>query len=235
MKIGLCGGTFDPLHNGHFDLVRTALLRGGLDQVIVMPAGRPPHKRQPVVSMAGYRYEMASQAFAGQSHIQVSDLEIRRPGRSFTLDTIRQLQSGLSADSELFLVYGSDILQDIEHWHEPAAILAACPLLLARRGGSDQRENLARADYLRRQYGGRIDFFDGPDLDLSGTQIRQAIQAGQPYRQWVPESVAQVIRKNGLYRYQDELSELDPELWQRFFELERQLWPVLNRKRLLHS
>ncbi len=235
MKIGLCGGTFDPLHNGHYALVQAALAAGGLDRVLVMPAGRPPHKMNEVVSMAGYRFEMAVQAFTGQDRVAVSDLEILRPGRSYTLDTIRQLQATLPADSELHLIYGSDILNDIEGWYNPEAILAACPLLLARRGGFDDPRTMTRANDLRRKMGARICFFDAPQLELSSTQIRAAIRGDRPYRQWVPDKVAKVIARHGLYRYQDDLQRLPSELWQMLYELERELWPLLNRKRLLHS
>ncbi len=235
MRIGLCGGTFDPLHIGHQKLIQAAMQSGQIDRIIVMPAGRPPHKQNEVVSMAGYRFEMACQAFAGQPAITVSDLEILRPGRSYTLDTIHQLKSQLPDNSELILIYGSDILFDLEKWHKPAEILAACPLLLASRGGIENKESLAKAAELQARFKAKISFFEAPNLDLSSTKIRQAVSDNLPYQQWLPERVAKFIAKNGLYRYQDELADITPELWQRFYDLERQIWPFLNRKRLLHS
>ena len=235
MRIGLCGGTFDPLHIGHSQLVMSALENVPLDKVIVMPAGRPPHKLGEFVSMAGYRHEMAVQAFASCPDVEVSDLEILRPGRSYTLDTIISLQEKLAADDELFLIYGSDILYDIEKWHEPAGILARCPLLLARRGGYDEVQSNVKAEELRQRFGARISFFAGPDLELSSTQIRQAVQDGQPYKQWLPDKVVKFIHKHSLYCYLDQLSDLDPQLWQDLYELERLIWPLLDKKRLLHS
>jgi nicotinate-nucleotide adenylyltransferase len=232
-RIGLIGGTFDPLHNGHCELVQAAL-RWGLDRVVVMPAGRPPHKSAEAVSMAGYRFEMACQAFAGLPSVQVSDQEIIRPGRSFTLDTVHQLQAEMPGD-ELFLVYGSDILTQIEQWHEPEAILAACPMLLAQRGGLDNDAIRHKAERLRQQFGARIQFFDTAPIDLSSSQIRQAIMAGRPYLSLLPDKVGKVIRKHGIYRYLAEMEGLDRSLWLRLFEFERMLWPLLDRKRLLHS
>jgi nicotinate-nucleotide adenylyltransferase len=232
-RTGLLGGTFDPLHLGHYELVQAAL-RSGLDRVIVMPAGRPPHKIGEVVSMAGYRWEMACQAFAGQPEVEVSTQEILRPGRSFTLDTVRQLQAG-RPDDQLFLIYGSDIISQIEQWHEPAALLAECPLLIANRGGYNDEDSARKADELRERYGARIQFFDAPVIELSSTRIREAILSGQPFLEWLPAKVGRVIRKNGLYRYQQEMEQLDRGLWSRLYEIERQLWPLLDRKRLLHS
>ncbi|NLB43600.1 MAG: adenylyltransferase/cytidyltransferase family protein, partial [Clostridiaceae bacterium] len=134
MRIGICGGTFDPLHNGHAALVHAALASGQVDRVLVIPSGTPPHKRGDLVSLACYRYEMARRAFAGEPNVDVSDIEILRDGPSYTLDTARLLQASQPGDT-ISLIYGSDILRDIERWHQPVALLAGFPLLLADRGG----------------------------------------------------------------------------------------------------
>jgi nicotinate-nucleotide adenylyltransferase len=233
-RTGLFGGTFDPLHNGHFELVKAAL-RQGLDRVIVMPSGRPPHKSCDVVSMAGYRYEMACRAFSGMPEIKVSDMEILRPGRSFTLDTIRQLRERMAADDELVLLYGSDMLTQIDLWHEPGSVLAACPVMLADRGGYDDGFSRIKAAELKQKFGARITFFDAPPIELASSQIRRAIFEGQPYGAWLPEKVGQVIKKHQFYRHQDELAEISLDLWQQLYEMERQLWSYLDRKRMLHS
>ncbi len=235
MRIGLCGGTFDPLHNGHVALVRAALDSGCVDRIVVMPSGKPPHKSMALVSMARYRYEMAARAFAGDERIKVSDLEIMHPGPSYTLNTIQQLRADMPPDDELYLIYGSDVLKDIGHWHEPAAILAACPLLLADRGGYPDQMSRILAEKLTAAYGARIRFFPAPSIELSGTAIRAAATAGESLAAWVPEPVERLIRKHGIYRWQADLETLEPEYRSYLQDLERQLWPLLTGKRLLHS
>ncbi|MEA4890261.1 MAG: nicotinate-nucleotide adenylyltransferase [Clostridiaceae bacterium] len=235
MRIGLCGGTFDPLHNGHVALIRAALTSGYVDRILVMPSGKPPHKSMALVSMARYRYEMAVRAFAGDDRIKVSDLEIVHPGPSYTLNTIQQLRAMMPPDDELYLIYGSDVLKDIGHWHEPAAILAACPLLLADRGGYPDQMSRSLAEKLTTTYGARIRFFPAPSIKLSGTRIRAAAAAGEPLTEWVPETVERLIRKHGIYSWQSDLETLDPVYRSYLQDLEQQLWPLLTGKRLLHS
>ncbi|HAL74452.1 MAG TPA: nicotinate (nicotinamide) nucleotide adenylyltransferase [Clostridiales bacterium] len=235
MKIGLFGGTFDPVHLGHVALAEAALAAGELDRLIIMPAGQPPHKTGQVVSMAGYRYEMCWQAFAGDPHFEVSDLEILRAGPSYTLDTIRQTKHQLPADAELFLVYGSDILNDIEKWHQPAAIMSECALLLGVRGGSSQSDSKAKAADLCQRYSARISFFDAPKIELSSTLVREAAAAGHAFQSWVPEKVARTISKHKLYQYQSDMMAVSKPLTDQLSLLERQIWPLLDRKRLLHS
>ena len=104
MVIGLFGGTFDPLHNGHLSLVDSALASGLVQRLIIMPTGSPPHKKNQVVSMAGYRYEMVCQTFKNWPAVEISDLEIRREGPSYTVDTVKQLPADLSPGDELVLI-----------------------------------------------------------------------------------------------------------------------------------
>ncbi len=234
MRIGICGGTYDPLHLGHIALVRAALNSGLVDEVYVVPSGLPPHKRKELVSMATYRFEMASCAFADEKRVRILDLEILREGPSYTLDTARMLQDKYP-DEAFFLIYGSDILRDIERWHQPAALLAEWPLLLANRGGVADDASRKLAQQLREKLGARIQFFDAPSIDLSATRIRKLATVGQPIDDYVLPEVARFIKKHALYRWNDELIEVDQGLWVELHLMEQRLWPLLKRKRLLHS
>lgn len=234
MRIGICGGTFDPLHNGHAALVHAALASGQVDRVLVIPSGTPPHKRGDLVSMACYRYEMARRAFAGEPNVDVSDIEILREGPSYTLDTARLLQASQPGDT-ISLIYGSDILRDIERWHQPVALLAGFPLLLADRGGVAREQARVYADRLRDRYGAQISFFDAPSIDLSATIIRQRAARGDAIGDLVPRPVSRFVSHHGLYLWQEELAGIEPVLWEELRGIERQLWTLLNSKRLLHS
>ena len=235
MMTGLFGGTFDPLHNGHISLVKAAMASGEIDRMIIMPAGTPPHKPNQKVTMAGYRYEMAWQGFAKMPGIEISDLEIKRVGPSYTLETVRQLKADFLGESGLMLVYGSDILTEIEKWYKPAELLAECPLLVANRGGHNREQDLKNSQKLTANYGAQIRFFQAPSIDLSSSMIREAIDQGKPYQHWLPEMVVRTIRRHGLYSRQSALDLLTPELRETLAGLERRIWPLLDRKRLLHS
>ncbi|MDW7659456.1 MAG: nicotinate-nucleotide adenylyltransferase [Bacillota bacterium] len=234
MKTGICGGTFDPLHKGHEALVRAALDSKLVDQVIVIPSGTPPHKRQELISMARYRYEMVSRTFADEPRIKVSDVEILRSGPSYTLDTARQLKEQNPGD-DFCLIYGSDVLKDIERWHQPVALLATWPLILADRGGIAGDLSRQYAADLHRRFGASIRFFDAPSIELSGTMIRKLAANGEPIGHLVPAAVDRLVQKHGLYRWQDELLVLDYALWDELREIERSLWTMLTPKRQIHS
>ncbi|NLV47945.1 MAG: nicotinate (nicotinamide) nucleotide adenylyltransferase, partial [Clostridiaceae bacterium] len=184
MKIGICGGTYDPLHNGHEALMRSVLAEGLVDRVIVIPAGQPPHKRQSRVSMSRYRYEMAACTFSDEPRIMVSDIEIKKDSPSYTLDTAAQLQERFP-DDRLVLIYGSDVLVDIRSWHQPLELLARWPLLIADRGGLQASESRRIAADLSRDTGAQIDFFPAPQIDLSSTTIRNLAADSQPLANYV--------------------------------------------------
>ncbi len=234
-RVGLCGGTFDPLHNGHVALVKAAVDSGQIDQCFVMPAGRPPHKQHQIVSPAAYRLAMVEKAFAHMPAVVVSDMEIHQKGRSYTLDTVKRLLPKLEPDSELVLIYGSDILIDLEQWHQPQDILNLCPLLLARRGGYDPLQMDRLADKMRQKFKARIDFFDCPELDVSSHAIRDDITRKKPWRHQVPEAVGRFIEYHGFYQYAGDLDRIEPAIWHQLLDYETRIWPLFTRKRLLHS
>ena len=234
-RIGLIGGSFDPFHNGHRQLVEAVLESQLVDRVILMVAGQQPHKTRIKVSAAGYRYEMALRGVADLASVEVSDLEINRSGRSFTIDTVTTLQKTLQISDELVLIYGSDVLFDLPSWRSPDQILARCRLLIAIRGGIDRQVADRQADWLRETYHARIDFLDAQMPELSATQVRETIVAGGNHDDLVPERVAALINKHDIYGYDDELAAVEPEIWHQLADYERRVRPLLNTKRLLHS
>ena len=188
MRIGLFGGTFDPPHVGHLIVAQDALARLELARVTFVPAFQPPHKREREVSSAEVRLALVRAAIAGDDRFAVDDLEIRRGGPSYTVDTLRELQAR-QPDAELFLLLGTDQYEEIETWREPRELRRlACIAVLSREG----RHPALRADGAIRVPVTRI--------DLSATEIRARVAAGQPIRYLVPPAVEALIRQHRLYR-----------------------------------
>jgi len=233
--IGLIGGTFDPFHNGHRRLVEATLASGQVDRILLMVSGQQPHKMKLKVSAAGYRFEMAQRGVSDLAQVEVSDLEIRRTGRSYTVDTLAELRRLISPDDRIVLVYGSDVLFDLPDWRSPELILAEADLLIAHRGGISPSAALAQAELLRNQYSARIRFLDTAMLELSATEVREAAVRGELDPGKVPERVLALILRHDLYGYDDELAEVAPEIWHILSDYECQVRPLLNPKRLLHS
>lgn len=194
MKVGLFGGTFDPIHVAHLILAEWVREGMALDRVLFVPAAVPPHKRQRALSSAWQRLAMVQLATADWPLFSVSDLEIRRGGVSYTVDTVREVRElfGL-ARNELFLIIGSDSLQEITTWRDPEEIFAACQVVVVTRPGFDPA--LAPTHFAAKAI-----LFAAPLLEVSSSQIRERIKAGKSIRYLVPSAVERYIREHGLYR-----------------------------------
>lgn len=190
-RLGLFGGTFDPPHLGHLALAEWARERLRLDRVVFMPAGTPPHKRRADLSGSIHRLAMTRLAVRDHPAFEVSTLEIRRHGPSFTLDTLRELRR-LSPGARIFLLMGEDSLADLPHWREPAAIARlATPVVAARPGGTSARTRTA--------FGRRVQWLDNPGLEVSSSVIRARARAGRSIRYLVSDAVARYIARHRLY------------------------------------
>lgn len=196
-RIGLMGGTFDPIHNGHLaiaDEVRAAL---NLDTVIFEVAGVPALKYHRAVTSAERRYLMVERAVAHYAPFQASRLEIERGGISYTIDTVDALRARFGARAEIFVIVGTDALEDLARWHEPERLCAAVTFVLCPRPGTDTagvRDHLSRAGLAP-----NIVQVDVAQLEISSTDIRRRVAAGEPYRFLVPSAVERYIEENGLY------------------------------------
>jgi nicotinate-nucleotide adenylyltransferase len=197
MKVGLLGGTFNPPHLGHLVMAQEAHARLGLDRVVFMPVYSPPHKVVENEPGVDQRVALCELAVAGDPRFVVSRLEADRPGRSYTVDTLRGLHES-SPEDELTFIMGGDMAYSLPTWHEPEAVLSLATLGVAERDG------VARADITEHLAGlagaDRIRFFDMPRLDISSSLIRRRAAARQPLRYLVPDAVAEYIVSEGLYR-----------------------------------
>ena len=196
MRIGILGGTFNPPHIGHLICAQEAWLQLGLDQVLLIPAARPPHKDVEDEPGAEHRLELCRRAVAGDPRLEVSAVEIDRPGLSYTVDTLEELHTQ-APDSELFLIVGGDVAAGLPGWHEPERVLSLARLAVAKRRGTS-RDAVDQA--LAGLPGGdRAEFFRMPRVGISSTLVRRRVRAGQPIRYLVPDAVSQYIEEHRLY------------------------------------
>ena len=195
-EIGILGGTFNPPHIGHLVMVQEALDQLELDRVFLMPVAQPPHKEALADPGADVRLDLCRLAAAGNDRLEVSDLEIRRGGASYTADTLRALHERDPEHSLTFIV-GGDMAHSLPSWREPEAVLELARLAVA------EREDLRREDIAERlaplHSGDRVVFLDMPRIDISSSAIRGRVSTGRPIRHLVPELVAEAIRARRLY------------------------------------
>jgi nicotinate-nucleotide adenylyltransferase len=197
MRIGIFGGTFNPPHLGHLVCAQEAHRELGLDQVMLIPAGTPPHK--PVEAEPGpeHRLELCRLAVKDDERFTVSDLELRRDGPSYTVDTLNVL-STQAPTNQLFLILGGDIAAGLPQWHQPERVLELATVAIAKRRGTAKA---AVQEALRQLRGGeRATFFQMPRIGISSTMVRRRVRAGQPIRYFVPGGVEKYIERHGLYR-----------------------------------
>ena len=193
MTVGLLGGAFDPPHSGHVALAREAIRRLGLDRLVIVPTGDPPHKQ--VETDAQTRFRLAEAAFVGVEGVELSRHELDRAGPSFTEDTARWA-AGLYGDA-VFLV-GADEFCDFLSWHDPDGVLDAARLAVASRPGFPRERLDAVLAGLRRP--DRVEFFEIEPLPISSRELRARVARGDPIDALVPADVAQLVAELGLYR-----------------------------------
>ena len=191
MRIGIYGGSFDPVHYGHLLLAECAREQLELDTVLFMPAATAPHKQQHTATSAAARVEMLKLAIGGHRAFEVSDLEIERGGVSYTVDTLTTLCKQY-ADAELVLLVGADTLVDMPNWKDPEKIVALARIgVVERTGSAIQATALPGAEVL----GVRM-----PRMDLSSREMRAKVARGESIRYCTPRAVEQFIDAGGFYR-----------------------------------
>ncbi len=186
--MGVFGGTFDPVHHAHLIVAAEAFEALNLDLLLFVPAAEPPHKRGSVVASAEQRMRMLSTAIEGDPRFRVDDLELRRPGPSYTVDTLQALRER-EPEAEIFFLLGVDQFRDFGKWREPDRIVRLARLAVLARGGET------------------VDV-DGPypatavavsRIDISGTEIRKRTSEGRSVRYYVPEGVREIIERERIY------------------------------------
>lgn len=193
-SIGLLGGTFDPIHAGHIAVAVRAREALGLDRVLILPAGDPPHKH--CQASAEDRLNMAQIAAAGVSGVAVSPMELSRVGKTYSIDTLRTLKAEDSSRKIVFII-GADMLFTLPTWREFKEVVKLCDFVVAGRPGQVSCEGEMRR--LTQEYGARIHFLDFSGPDVSSTQVRARSAKREPILGMVPPRVEEYIRRRGLY------------------------------------
>jgi len=199
MKLGVLGGTFDPIHNGHLAVADEVRKRLEPDEILFMPTRQPWLKAGKPLTEAEHRIEMVRLAIADKPYCKLSTIEIERAGPSYTVDTMAELRIQLGNRSELFFILGWDSLAELPEWREPGQIIRLCRLVAVPRPGYPRPD----LDLLESSIPGlmeRVTILDKPEVDVSASDIRERVARGKSISGLVPEAVERYIKEKGLYR-----------------------------------
>jgi nicotinate-nucleotide adenylyltransferase len=220
LRVGIFGGTFNPIHQGHLAIAEEVLKTVGLDWVLLIPAGRPPHKKGRKVLPAKHRLEMVRLAVQGHARMEASDLEITRRGKSYTIETVKALERNYPKGTELYLILGLDAFLQFSTWRSPEELMGRCHIVVVSRPGY-RFSDLSRLDFLGRPDPASLNELDagrrflqemplsaGTRLillrvaahDVSATQIREHLSGGKRFKNLLPPLVESYIMNHGLYR-----------------------------------
>ncbi|MBU5455937.1 nicotinate-nucleotide adenylyltransferase [Caproiciproducens sp. MSJ-32] len=196
-KIGIIGGTFNPIHLAHLYIAYEAKSQLKLDKVIFMPAGSPPHKKNEDILGASLRYEMVKRAIKGFEDFEVSDYEILKEGYSYTYETLEYFKS---EDNELYFITGADCLLDIEKWRNPGKIFELSNFVVFNRAGYDYKKLIEQKNKINIKFNTNIRFLDIINLEISSSMIRERIKEGKRVDFFLPKVVLDFIIENRIYK-----------------------------------
>ena len=197
MRVGVIGGTFDPIHAGHLILAEQARDQLALEQVVFVPAGQPPHKATKQITASQHRLAMVQLAIADHVAFAVSRIDLDREGPCYSVETIALLQENWGPETEIYFLIGEDSLRDLPLWHQPDRLLRLCQIVAIQRPGYHVDLNA-----LDRQLAGaanRIQTIASPLIDISSTDIRERVRENRSIRYLVPDAVRRYIEQHDLY------------------------------------
>lgn len=199
MKVGIFGGTFDPIHVGHLIVAEEARVRLGLDEVLFVPAGQPWFKAGDGVTEPRHRMAMVEMAIASNPRFRASSIETGRAGPTYTVDTLVELRKQLGPDSPMYLILGLDSVQEIDRWRSSERVFELATVVgMSRPGCADL--DTKRLDSIFPGASDRVMMLNGPLIDVSATDLRRRVSEGLSIKYRVPESVEAYIYEQGLYK-----------------------------------
>lgn len=199
-RVGIMGGTFDPIHIGHLVVAEEARLLFALDTVIFVPAGRPAHKTVEIITLAEHRYLMTVLAVINNSYFQVSRFEIDNHKPSYTIDTVRYFLETMGKDTAIFFITGADAILEIISWKDYDELLGMCTFIAASRPGYFLKKIHETLAEFYPDVTEKVHLLESPAMSISSTFIRNRVREGKTIKYLTVESVEQYIRKNNLYQ-----------------------------------
>lgn len=199
-RLGVLGGTFDPIHFGHLVAADAAAEALNLDQVLFIPCGQPPHRPAGQTTPAEHRYLMTVLATAGHPRFRVSRMELDRPGPSYTVDTLEALRADLGPGVELTFIIGADAFLGMDRWKDPERVMELADLTVVSRPGYNDGAVEARLRTLPGHLRARVRHLDIDPLNISAGELRRRLIAGRSVRYFIPQQVLAYIHQHGLYR-----------------------------------
>jgi nicotinate-nucleotide adenylyltransferase len=200
-RIGIFGGTFDPIHIGHLILAEEAWFQLKLDRVYLVPTGDPPHKQDNSLTPVAHRIRMCQLASADNNHIRVSSLDADRPGPHYTADMVRLLNQQLGGHVDIYFLMGMDSLRDLPSWHEAGWLVENCRLVALSR--HDVELDWAHLEAKLPGIRERVIILDMPELEIASHKLRDRVRTGRPIRYQVPGVVEQYISDHQLYQVRE--------------------------------
>jgi nicotinate-nucleotide adenylyltransferase len=198
LRVGMIGGSFDPIHVGHLSIAREVCERLGLSRMVFVPAGQPPHKLDKRLADAGHRLAMVQLAIAGRPRLRMSRIDVDRPGPCYSVDTVRLLRDEYGPGARIYFLIGADSLAELPTWYRPGELLRRCTVVAVGRPGYD-----VDLEATERLFPGAppIVYLElASPVDVSSTDIRRRVAEGRSIRGLVPEAVERYIHRHGLYR-----------------------------------
>ena len=198
LKLGVLGGTFNPIHVGHLIVAQCVLEELSLDQIVFLPTGNPPHKSSNIIENGLHRINMIKEAIKHNEKFSVCDMEVKRKGITYTYDTLCEMHSKYK-DVEINFIVGYDTLLDMKNWHKPHEVVKMAKFIVVNRDSSNKEIYEYKNSFVK-EYGGKILVINIPNIGISSSKIREAIKEGRNPVYMTTEPVYKYIIKNNLYK-----------------------------------